>query len=239
MTPDRPDRPYLDGLLGGLPFLLVVIPFGLLFGVVGTEAGLNIAEVMGFSLLVIAGAAQFTAVQLMTENAPVLVILASALAVNLRMAMYSASIAPYLGPLPLWQRALCAYFLVDQTYAVSIARFQARPEMSLRARFAFHLGTATPICLLWYPSTYLGAVLGTRIPPDYALDFALPITFLALIAPALTSLAHVAAALTATVLSLLFVGIPFSLGIILAALCALLVGAQVELWQTRRREGQT
>ncbi|WP_424972508.1 AzlC family ABC transporter permease [Dinoroseobacter sp. S76] len=234
----RPDRPYLDGLRGGLPFLLVVVPFGMLFGVVGTEAGLNIVEIMGFSMLVIAGAAQFTAIQLMTENAPVLVILASSLAVNLRMAMYSASIAPYLGPLPLWQRALSAYFLVDQTYAVSIARFQARPEMSLGARLAFHLGAATPICLCWYPATYFGAVAGTRIPPDYALDFALPITFLALIAPALTSLAHVAAALTATVLSLLFVGMPFSLGIIAAAICALLVGARVELWQTRRREAK-
>lgn len=239
MRPDRPDRPYLDGLRGGLPFLLVVVPFGMLFGVVGTEAGLNIVEVMGFSMLVIAGAAQFTAIQLMNENAPVLVILASSLAVNLRMAMYSASIAPYLGPLPIWKRALSAYFLVDQTYAVSIARFQAQPNMSLRARLAFHLGAATPICLLWYPSTYLGAVAGTRIPPDYALDFALPITFLALIAPALTSLAHVAAALTATILSLLFVGMPFSLGIIAAAICALLVGAQVELWQTRHRGGQS
>jgi predicted branched-subunit amino acid permease len=228
---------YASGLRGGAPFVLVVVPFGMLFGVVGTEAGLNLAEVMGFSLLVIAGAAQFTAVQLLTENAPVLVILASALAVNLRMAMYSASIAPYLGPLPVWQRAVCAYFLVDQTFAVTIAQFHKDPTMSPRARLAYYLGAATPICLLWYPSTYVGAVLGTRIPPEYALDFALPITFLALVAPALTTLPHVAAALTATVLSLVFIGLPFSLGTIAAALCALIVGAQTELWLTRRARG--
>lgn len=227
---------YRRGVRAAVPFTLVVVPFGMLFGVIGTEAGLNIAEVMGFSLLVIAGAAQFTAVQMMMENAPVLVILASALAVNLRMAIYSASIAPYLGQLPVWQKAISAYFLVDQTYALSIAQFQANPEMSPRARLAFHLGTATPICLLWYPATWLGAVLGTRIPPEYALDFALPITFLALVAPALTSLAHVAAALTATVLSLAFIGVPFSLGTIAAALCAMMVGAQTELWMTRRRQ---
>lgn len=80
-----------------------------------------------------------------------------------------------------------------------------------------------------------GAVIGTRIPPEYALDFALPITFLALVAPGLTSLAHVAAALTATALALALIGMPFSLGTIVAALCAMVVGAQTELWMTRRR----
>lgn len=227
---------YLQGLRQGAPFLLVTVPFGMLFGVVATEAGLNIAEVMGFSLLVIAGAAQFTAVQLLSENAPVIIVLASALAVNLRMALYSASIAPHLGPLPVWQKAICAYFLVDQTYAVSVARFENDPALPLRERFAFHLGAASLICLCWYPATWTGAVLGARIPPEMALDFALPITFLALVAPALTSLAHVVAAFTATVLALVFVGLPFSLGTIFAAGCAMLVGARVELWQTRRRE---
>ena len=96
------------GLRDGLPFLIVVGPFAMLFGVLATEAGLAIHETMGFSVVVIAGAAQFTALQLMNENAPTLVIIASALAVNLRMAMYSASITPHLGQLPLWKRAIAA-----------------------------------------------------------------------------------------------------------------------------------
>ncbi|MFO7920324.1 MAG: AzlC family ABC transporter permease, partial [Nioella sp.] len=83
---------YLRGIRASLPFLLVVLPFGALFGVVGTEAGLNLAQVMGFSIVIIAGAAQFTAVQLMQEQAPTVIVLASALAVNLRMAMYAASL---------------------------------------------------------------------------------------------------------------------------------------------------
>lgn len=229
-------NPFLQGVRNGAPFVLVTVPFGMLFGVVATEAGLNIAEIMGFSLLVIAGAAQFTAVQLLTENAPVIIVLASALAVNLRMALYSAAMAPHLGPLPVWQKAICAYFLVDQTFAVSAARFEQAPALSPRGRFAFHLGAASLICLTWYPATWVGAVLGAQFPPEMALDFALPITFLALVAPALTSLAHVVTAVTATVLALAFAGLPFSLGTIAAAGCAMLIGARVELWQTRRRE---
>ena len=100
---------FLRGAKAGAPFLLVIGPFALLFGVVGTEAGLNLAQVMGFTVLVIAGASQFTAVQLMADNAPTLIVLATALAVNLRMAMYSASIAPWIGAAPLCARLLAAY----------------------------------------------------------------------------------------------------------------------------------
>ena len=100
MAGDSVMSSYWRGLRDGLPFLIVVGPFGMLFGVLATEAGLAIHETLAFSVVVIAGAAQFTALQLLTENAPTLVVIASALAVNMRMAMYSASITPHLGGLP-------------------------------------------------------------------------------------------------------------------------------------------
>ena len=83
---------YRQGIRDGAPFILVIVPFSMLFGVIATEAGLSVFETLSFSVVVIAGAAQFTALQLMGEDAPTLVVLASALAVNLRMAMYSASL---------------------------------------------------------------------------------------------------------------------------------------------------
>lgn len=101
----------------GLPFVVVMVPFGALFGVIGTEAGLPLAQVMGVSIAVIAGAAQFTAVQVMGDGVPVAVVILSALAVNLRIAMYSASIAPWLGAAPLWQRAAIVCLLAALTFA--------------------------------------------------------------------------------------------------------------------------
>ncbi|TRD20711.1 AzlC family ABC transporter permease [Palleronia caenipelagi] len=224
---------FRDGFLQGLPFLLVIAPFGLLFGVVGSEAGLNVAQVMGFSFLVIAGAAQFTAVQLMTENAPVILILAAALTVNLRMAMYSASLVPYLGAAPLWQRALAAYLSVDQVYAASILRYQERTE-PLPARIAFFFGVAAPLVPVWYGTTWAGAALGAQVPEAMALDFALPITFLAMLGPALRTLPHVAAAMVSAVMAVVLAGLPTGIGLLIAALCALLTGAAVETWQERR-----
>jgi predicted branched-subunit amino acid permease len=230
-----PRRAFWRGAREGLPFLIVVAPFGALFGVVGAEAGLSIAEVMSFSVLIIAGAAQFTALQLMMDNAPTVIVLATALVVNLRMAMYSAALTPYLGAAPLRQRLLIAYFNVDATYALSHALYDADPKMPLPAKVAYFLGTAAPICLPWYGFTYLGAVLGTRIPPGFALDFAVPITFLALIAPALRTAAHVAAALTSIVVALALAWLPSGLGLIMAGIVAMMVGARVELWLEARR----
>lgn len=225
---------FWQGMCGGAPFVLVIGPFAMLFGVVATEAGLNVYETMGFSVLVIAGAAQFTAIQLMTENAPTVIVIATSLAVNLRMAMYSAALTPHLGPAPMWKRALLCYLLVDQSYAVSATRFEAEPELPLGHKILFFVGVMVPILPLWYVMTIVGALLGTQIPPEYGLDFALPITFLALIAPAIRSVAHLAAALCSIVAALVFSGLPYSLGLLVAAGLAMITGALVEIYLERR-----
>ena len=219
---------YLRGIRVSLPFLLVVLPFGALFGVVGTEAGLNLAQVMGFSIVIIAGAAQFTAVQLMQEQAPTLIVLASALAVNLRMAMYAASLAPHLGPAPGWQRVLIAYFNVDATYALSHMEFEANPAMPLPEKVAFYMGTATVICLPWYGVTWIGAVLGQAIPPGIPIDFAIPVAFISFFAPALRTPAHVAAAMAAVILAISLQWVPHNLWILIAGAGGMAVGAEVE-----------
>jgi predicted branched-subunit amino acid permease len=226
---------YWRGFRNGAPFVLVVVPFGMLFGAVATEAGLNLLQVMSFSVLVIAGAAQFAAIQLMIDNAPTLIVLATALAVNMRMAMYSASITPHLGALPLWKRAVMAYFLVDQTFAASSMEYERRPEMTLAEKSAYFFGAMSPVCPLWYAATFGGATLGAAIPPEFALDFAVPITFLAIIAPMLRTAAHVAAAIVSIVVTLALAFIPYNGGLLVAAVLAMITGALVEVAMEKRQ----
>ncbi len=228
MSTTSPKTAYRRGVLNALPFSFVVVPFGLIFGVVAIEAGLDMVQTMGMTILVIAGASQLTALQLMTENAPVWVVLASALAVNLRMAMYSASLAPFLGPAPLWQRIFIAYMNVDQTYALSNQEFEERPNQTLAERIAFFWGTATPIIPLWIGASYLGALVGAAIPPEYGLDFAVPIAFLAILGPALRTVAHVGAAFASVVVAVLLAGLPWNLWLLIAGLAGMIVGAEIE-----------
>lgn len=226
---------FLRGCLASAPFVIVVGPFALLFGVVATEAGLDVLQVMLFSISVFAGASQFAALQLMQENAPILVILATSLAVNLRMVMYSVAMAPHLGAAPIGTRALMAYFLVDQSFAASQIEFEKRPDLSLAQKVAFFFGTVVPIAPLWFGASLAGALIGKAIPPEFALDFAVPITFLAICAPMLRSLPHVISAGVSIVAALVFSGLPYGTGLLVAAACAMAAGAGAEILLERRR----
>ncbi len=216
------------GIRTGIPFFLLVAPFGMLFGVVATEAGLNLVEAMGFSVVVVAGAAQFTAIQLLSDQAPVWVAVISGLAINLRMVMYSASITPHLGGLSLGRRILAAYFLVDQTYACSLLDCEEKPHLTLDEKWGFFLGITTFLIPIWYGSTFAGAWVGNAVPIGIGLDFVVPIAFLSMVAPGLRTGAHRAAATVSVILALCLVWMPFNLGLLVAGLGGMMAGAEVE-----------
>lgn len=233
MAQTTPKSFFWRGFRDAIPFVFVAAPFGMLFGVLATEAGLEIYETMIFTAVVFAGTAQFAALQLMLENAPTLIVIGTALVVNMRVAMYSASLTPYLGQAPLGWRAVIAYFTVDQSYALSVAKFETEPALTLPQRVAYFFGTNGPIAPVWYGATLLGAVLGARIPEAWALDFALPLAFIAMLGPLLRTPAHIAAALVSVAVTLGMAWVPYNLSLMLGALAGMLTGARVELWQRR------
>ena len=220
--------PFLQGLAAGAPFIITAIPFGLLFGVLARDAGLDMAAIMGMSLLVIAGASQFAALAQMQDNAPAFFVVLTALAVNVRMAIYSASLAPHLGSAPLWKRAIAAYVLFDNTYALAHREFEERPERSVSDKIVWFLGCALPVTVAWIGTSVAGALLGQAIPESLALDFAVPIMFLAIIAPMLRTLPQLVAAVTGIVFALLLNGLPYGTGLIVAAVLAMMAGAETE-----------
>ena len=223
------------GYLDCAPFILIVVPYSMLFGVVARDAGLDILQTMSMSVLVIAGASQFTALALLQDQAPVFIALFAALAVNLRMAMYSAALVPHLGHARLGTRALMAYLMVDQAFAVAVKTYEDRPEMTPDTKVAYYFGAMMLICQIWYACTLLGAILGQAIPESWSLDFAVPVCFIALTAPLLRSLSHVVAALTSCAMAIAFAWVPWSLGLFIAAIIAMIVGAQTELFIRRRK----
>ena len=234
MTISTVKSAFWKGMRDSAPFVLVSGPFGLLFGVLAAEAGLNVLEATSFSLAVFAGSAQFTALQLMQEQTPTLIVLVSALAVNLRVAMYSASLTPYLGGAPLWQRACAAYLTVDQAYALSMIEFERRADWGVAERMAYFFGTNGLVAPAWMAATITGALVGASIPDSLGLDFVLPIAFLAMIGPMLRTPAHVVACFTACAVSLPAALMPYNLGLIIAGLAGMMAGAQAELWFERR-----
>lgn len=218
---DRPAAEFLAGVRDQLPLLLGVAPFGLIFGALAISVGLTPLAAQGFSLFIFAGSAQFVAAGLVGALTPPLVIVVTIFVVNLRHALYSASLAPYLSHLPArWKLAL-AWLLTDEAYAVASARYRGG---RLANAHWYTLGTGMTLWAAWQTSTALGIVLGARIPADFSLDFAAPLTFLALLVPTLKSRANVAAAVSAGVLAVALHGLPLRLGLLLGALVGVGVG---------------
>ena len=113
-----------------MPLCFVVGPYGMVFGVIAAEAGLDVLTSVAFSLAVIARTAQFTALSLMLDQVPIIVVIIVGLAVNLRMVFYSATLATHLGAAPFWTRTLVAYSILDHSFALADTKYQENLEMT-------------------------------------------------------------------------------------------------------------
>lgn len=219
---------FKSGIKAELPLLVGVVPFGMIYGVLALQAGFRPAEAQAMSAIVFAGSAQFILTQLAGAGTPALVMVLTAAVVNLRHVLYSASVAPYLrGLRPAWKAAL-AYLLTDEAYAVSIVHFTEDSSSPARPRHFFLLGSGIALWASWQLSTAAGIFLGALIPASWSLDFTLPLIFIALVVPRITSRAALAAALTAGAVSIAALLWPYKLGLLTAALAGILVGMLVE-----------
>ena len=217
---------FLTGVRDELPLLLGVFPFGMIYGVLALGAGLAPAPAQAMSSILFAGSAQFMTAQLAGSATPWLVMVVTVFVINLRHALYSASVAPYMrGLSPLW-KGLLAYLLTDEAYAVIITRYQRGG--ALQNAHWYFLGAGLTLWTGWQLSTALGIFLGTQIPSSWMLDFSLALTFIALVVPGLKDRPAVLAALSAGLMALAAYSLPYKLGLILAALVGIGVGTWSE-----------
>jgi 4-azaleucine resistance transporter AzlC len=217
---------FWDGVRAEFPLLVGVFPFGMIYGALALNAGLSKAASQMMSSIVFAGSAQFITAQLVSDAAPAMVIILTIAVVNLRHMLYSASLAPYLKNLSLKWKVLLSYLLTDEAYAPSILKYEEAGITPLSHWFL--LGAGFSLWSTWQVSTALGIYLKAAIPEKWPLDFALPLTFIAMVMPALKNRPTVAAAVSAGVVAVLANGLPFQLGLILAALTGIVVGTILE-----------
>lgn len=224
-----PQAAFAAGFKAQLPVLLGVAPFAMIFGVTAVSLDLPAVPAMGMSLIVFAGAAQLVAIQLIHSGAPLLVILTSTFFINLRFLMYSASLAPYLKEASLPRKSWLAYLLTDQAYAISVTHFTENPDAPHKQ--FFYMGAGVALAVTWQISTAVGIFLGAQVPASWSLDFAVPLTFLALVFPALKDWPAALAAVSAGVTAVLAADLPYNMGLIIAALTGIFIGYLAESWQ--------
>ncbi len=219
-------KSFWAGVRAEFPLLIGVFPFGLIYGALALNAGISPAAAQMMSSIVFAGSAQLVTAQLIRQASPGLVVVLTIAVVNLRHLLYSASLAPYVKSLTTRWKMLLAYLLTDEAYAATIIHYEEQAVVS--TSHWFFLGAGLSLWIGWQASSALGIFLGTAIPASWPLDFALPLTFIAMVVPVCKDRPVIAAALSAGTVALLAYGLPFKLGLILAALVGIFLGMTLE-----------
>ena len=214
---------------GALPILIGVIPFAMISGVAAVSVGLTFFETMGMSVIVYAGASQLVVYQLMSAGSPWIIMVLTAWMINLRFTMYSATLAPYLQKLSVGQKALLAYMLSDQAFGISVSHFVSNEKVNHRW---YYFGAALTIWVAWQISAVIGALLGALVPTSWGLDFAFPLSFMALMFAALSDRPTVVAALAGGIIAVLAKGLPYNIGLVLAIFLGIAAGFTAESLKT-------
>ena len=224
-------REFLHGIGDQRPLQLGVVPFGLVFGVLGIASGLSPLQTILMSSIVFGGASQVVFVQLWATGAPPLIVGSAVAVINLRHMLYSVAVAKYLRPLSLRWRIILGYLLTDEAFAISIKRFETtdRPELA-----HYHLlGSGLTLWVCWQIATVVGVLAGATIPDELNLGFAIPLTFMALVLPNLHRLSDIAAATSAALVALFGQALPWNAWIVAAAVVGITVGGILSHWEDR------
>jgi 4-azaleucine resistance transporter AzlC len=217
-----------DGAAVVTPMMIGVLPFGLAFGATTVAHGYGTPAAVGFSVIVFAGASQLAAVQALAGGGSALVAAAAAWTVNLRLLLYTASLAPYFSHERLGRRLVAAYVLTDQAYAASIARWKDAPD-DRAGRFSFYMGGAMTLWIGWQLATLAGALIGNTIPKSVPLDFSIPLIFIALLMPTITSWPAAVAAASGGAAAVVSAELgAHSLSILVGAIVGITAGALAE-----------
>jgi len=212
--------------------LLGTIPFGFVAGVVSIASGLTPWQGLALSFFSFSGIAQLVTCQLVAAKAPLAVVVAGAGVVSLRFLMYSAALAPHLAHLDRRWRALLAFLMTDQSFASTVKRYSEPGDA--RHRHWHFLGSAATLYFFWQAAVIVGVVAGAQVPASWSLDFAVVLTFIALLVPAVRTRADLAAAIVAAAVALATAGLPYRLALVVASIAGIAVGLAIERLHARR-----
>jgi len=209
------------------------MPFGFVTGVAAIAAGMSALEGLALSVLSFSGIAQLIVAQLVAAGSPILLTIAAAFVVSLRFLMYSAAVAPHVAHLPLRVRLLLSYLMTDQIFASSVRRYESSGE---RTHLHWHfIGAGVTLWASWQAAVALGVLAGAAVPASWSLDFAVVLSFIALLIPAVRSRVDLAAAIVAAAVALVAAGLPYRLSLVVASLGGIATGMALELLRERRR----
>lgn len=226
---------FFSGMKDTIPMIIGAIPFGIIFGALAVTGDnpLTPQATMGMSLFVFAGSAQFIGIGLYSQGIGLAIIIFTTLIVNLRHALYAASLAPYMRHVGHNWLLPLGFWLTDETYAIVISRFQQHPDNPYRHWYYF--GSAIFMYTNWQLCTFIGIVAGQQLgdATSWGLDFAMVVTFIGIVVPLIINRPMLVCAIVAALVSLATYNLPNRLGYMVAGLAGIIAGLIAESYQSQ------
>jgi predicted branched-subunit amino acid permease len=224
-----------DGFHTGLPTLFGIAAWGLVVGVAMVKSGLSVWQASAMTLVVFAGSAQLASLPLIAAGAPVWVVFATALVVNLRFVIFSALLGPHFAHLPWFQRFYLGYICGDVSTALYLQRYPVSTPAP--GKLSFLQGLLLPNWASWQIGSLAGIFLGSAVPADWQLGFAGTLAILCIMVPLVLNSAALCGVLVAGTVAVLAHGLPYKLGLLLAVLVGMVTAMAVEEKLLRRKVG--
>ncbi|WP_288378558.1 AzlC family ABC transporter permease [uncultured Massilia sp.] len=215
-----------EGFKTGLPTLFGIGAWGLVVGIAMVKTGLTAWQATGMTLLVFAGSAQLASLPLIAAAAPIWVIFATALVVNLRFVIFSALLGPHFAHLPWKQRFLLGYISGDLTVALFLQRYPTVERVA--GKLSYLKGLMYPNWFAWQAGSLIGIFLGSTIPTEWGLGFAGTLAILCIMVPLVINHAALCGVLVAGAVSVLAYGLPYKLGLLLAVVVGMVTAMLIE-----------
>jgi predicted branched-subunit amino acid permease len=232
--PDQHDAvAWREGFQAGLPTLFGIAAWGLVVGIAMVKSGLTPLQASGMTLLVFAGSAQLASLPLIMANAPVWVIFATALVVNLRFVIFSALLAPHFTQLSWRQRLLYGYISGDMTTAQFLQRYPTLEPAP--GKLSFLKALIYPNWVAWQAGSLIGIFLGSAVPTEWGLGFAGTLAILCITVPLVVNSAALSGVLVAGAVAVLAFGLPYKLGLLLAVVVGMFTAMAVEETLEKRK----
>jgi len=239
-TPARDSAPastslFLEGVRAITPMAVSVIPFGLAIGAAAAASNTPTLPALASAPLILAGAAQLSTIQLLDAGVAPLVVIASALMINARILLYSASLAPWFRGESLGRRLLLALPVIDQLHFTVQPRFE-RGDLDRSGRITFYVGAATCLLIAWITSNSLAVLVGAQLPESAGLHVAAPVALAGLLARSIDGRRATTVAITAAIFSVVAVGLPFHSVVLVASLAGIAAGTALSAVERRRTD---
>lgn len=170
------------GILTSTPLVVGLMPLALILGAQASQVGQSPLTSLLMTFINFAGGSEFAALGLWDVFPPILMIAFSTFLINSRLIILGTALAPYIRDEGGFRIAFIYFLMCDETWALAMQDIQRRNMEAKPFSFLFYMGLGVPVWLIWWISTFVGALVGNTIGDmsSFGFNMALPATFIGL-----------------------------------------------------------